>query len=326
MSKSGLHGKAEFFLHLSTMENAGVPLIQAIESRLPNSNTKLNKTLSVLLANLKRGRSLATAGLAAGLLSDIESLIIKSATDSGKLDEALKRMAKQYEMTFTLNQKMKSQLVFPALIFILAVFIAPVPGLVSGTIDMGNYIKISIFFLIKVSLALYVLIKIPHWLKKGALKGLGLAYILDSLILKIPVLGKYYIYHQITRFIETLGMLLQAGIPALDAMPKAVGTIDNIIIKTSFGPVILRLKSQATLTEALVTNTYMPDESIQHIRAGELSGRLDKSLIHYGEIARAEVNLNFEQFTIWIPRIVYGIICIYMMNSIFNSKTFLPTA
>ena len=153
---------------------------------------------------------------------------------------------------------------------------------------------------------------------------MGVANLVDNLILKSPIIGKHYIKHQITQFFETLGMLLQAGIPAFDAMPKAVGIIDNIIIKASFDPVILRLKLQATLTDALATNAYIPDESNQHIRAGELSGRLDESIIHYGEMAREEVNSNFEQFAIWLPRIIYGIICIYMINSILNSNTFLP--
>ena len=92
MIKNRLNEKAEFFLQLSTMENAGISLIQAIESQLPNKNTKLNKPLTILLADLKRGKPFATAGLTSGLFSDIDSLIIKSATDSGKLDEALKRL------------------------------------------------------------------------------------------------------------------------------------------------------------------------------------------------------------------------------------------
>lgn len=314
MIDNKLKEKADFFLKISTMENSGIPLIQAIEAQLPNKNTALNKTFSRLLTDLKRGSTFAAAGLRSGIFTNIDNLIIKTATESGKLDEALKRLAAQYEMRFKLTQTIKSKLVFPSAIFILAVFIAPIPGLATGMISTGDYINATVFFLIKLSIVIYLLIKLPR-----ILKNTGFSSLVDRLILKPPIIGKLYIKHQITRFIETLGMLLQAGIPALDAMPKAVGTIDNVIIKNSFDPVIKKLKSHATLTDALAINTYLSNDANQHIKAGEVSGRLDESLIHYGEMTRAEVTSSFKQIAIWIPRLIYGIICAYIIHSLFIS-------
>ncbi len=326
MIKNKLNDKAELFHHLATMENAGVPLIQAVETLLPNKNSKLNKSLIQLLSKLKRGSPLSTAGLSSGLFSNIDSLIIKAATDSGTLAEALKRLARQYETKLKLKQKVKSQLVFPVFIFILAIFIAPIPSLVSNSIDSGTYVDVTVFFLIKLFLILAFLSKLPFWLRKGFLSSLGLAISVDKLIMNSPITGKLYVKHQVTQFIETLAALLQAGIPAFDALPRAIGIIDNSCIKASFEPVLLRLKSNSTLHDSIVINDYLSDECKQHIKSGELSGRLDESLLHYGELARAEVNFSFEQFALWVPRIIYGIICMYMVYSIFSSNAFLPSA
>ncbi len=309
--------KAQFLLKLSALEDAGLPLMQAIEAQLPLANKALNQMMVALLADLKAGRPLGVAGLKSGLLSEVDGWLIKAATDAGKLATALKQLAAHYEMKHQLTRRIKSRLLLPVLLFALAVFMAPIPRLVSGAIDITTYFNLTVLLLLKLSIALLLLIKTPAWLRSGRPPSFGLAGVVDRCLLTLPIMGAYYLKHHITRFFETLGMLLQAGIPAFEAVPKSVSVIDNNTLKGSFKPVVLKLQSGTTLTDALAVNQYIPAESIQHIQAGEQSGRLDEALVHYAGRARAEVNDNLEQIALWVPRIIYAVIAIAMAHAIF---------
>lgn len=317
--------KAEIFNQLALMEKAGMPLIDAIDSLQPVKDIKLKHALSSLASRLKRGQPLAEAGLASGIFSDVDGLLVKAASEAGKLEVTLKRIAVHYDLQYKLYLHVKSRLLYPLVIFVLAIFIEPLPGLVTGSISLLVYLQATVWFLIKLSAVIYIAYRLPYWLRKGPLQGPGQERLVDRLMLRIPVAGKIYLRHQVTKFYETLGMLLQAGIPAFEAVPDSVKVIDNTVIRSAFEPVMLKLRQHATLADALAVNRYLSPDSIQHIRAGELSGRLDESLLHYGDLARAEVNLHIEQLAFWIPFAVYIVICIYMLNSIIGSGVFLPS-
>lgn len=320
-----LKAKAELFNQLAVMESAGMPLQQSIQSQVMGENQQLNDILSHVLAELKAGKSFAIAGASAGLFTDIDKMMVQAATDSGKLEQMLKTLAEQYELRYGLAREMKAKMFMPVMVFVLAVFIAPISSLVAGTIDAGGYINATVFFLLKIALFCYVMMKLPGLLKDGALSGLGLSDMIDSLLLKLPVFGTVCIKHELTKFFENLGLLLHAGIPLFDAMPKSVDTLGNRKIKKSFKTAIMKLKNQsATLTDSLIGNEYIADESIQFVRTGEQAGKLDESLMHYSKIAREQVTSSMQQIAAWIPRIIYGIICIYMIHSIFASNAFAP--
>lgn len=314
--------KAELFQQLAVMENAGLPLADAIKTLRPHKKHALDKVLIVLFNNLKIGKPLATAGISAGILSDTDSLLIQSATDSGKLGETFKRLATHYDLESKARQTIKSRMVFPLFIFILAVMLAPIPRLIHDELTIIQYLDITLFWLIKMALIVYVVFKLPYWLRKGCLKNLGMARPVDSLTIKLPIFNQYYIKHQITKGLETLGMLLEAGIPAFEAMPKAIESIDNLVLQSSFNPVVTHLKSHGNMTDSLSLNPYLERDAILFIKAGEASGKLDESLNHYGQIARSEVTSTIEEFAKWLPRILYGVICLYIAYAILNSQLF----
>ncbi len=319
-----LKAKAELFRQLAVMEAAGMPLHQAVQSQLLSANAELTPMLSRVCAELKAGRPFAVAGASAGLFTDMDTLMIQAATDGGKLEQILKRLAEHYALYHGLAMQMQAKMTLPVVVFVLAVFIAPIASLVTGTLDAGGYLHATVFFLLKVALFCYVLMRLPGALKTGRLRGLGLGGAVDALWLKLPLVGRLCVQHELVRFFENLGLLLQAGIPVFDALPKSVNTLGNTKLQQSFYPVMIRLKNQsATLTEALLGNQYMTDEAIEFVRSGEQAGRLDTSLIHYGKLARAEVNASIQQLAAWIPRIIYGMICLYMIHAIFASNAFL---
>lgn len=316
--------KAELFQQLSTMEHAGIPLSDAIQTLLPHKNKTLNKLLQSTLLSIKSGSAIANSGLRNGLFSDIDGLLIEAGSYSGRLADSFKNLASHYDLQTRLSQEMRSRLIFPILIFSLAVFIAPFPKFFTGAINLYEYLYITLGLLIKLGLLIFCLTQLPGWLRNGFLKNLGLAKSMDSLILKIPIIGKTYIKHNIARFIEILGMLLGSGITAHDALPKTVNTIDNLVIRDSFASSIQKLQSNSSLTDALKLNRYLPSDAILFLRTGETSGKLDETLIHYGKILRREVTNRFEQIAAWTPRIVYAMVCAYMIYSIMTSNPFMP--
>ncbi len=296
--------RGSFFRQLGHLENAGIARDQAIG--MVNLDDKAaQKSLGRLVRAVKSGRSLSAAALRLGLVSEAESAVLGAGEDSVKTGVVLTRLADLCERRVSRIQKLKSRLVLPVVMIALAHFIAPVPALISGSIGLADYLWSSVGGLLRLGLVVYALIKLPGWLTQGFLKPLGLANSVYRLQMGAPLIGPLFVRSQVNRFCEYLSLLLEAGLPAAQAVPRAFSAIENPLLRDQFAAVPAALAHGDALTDALANVAIIDRSIIQVLRSGEASGRLAESLAQNADFEANQLTLQTDLIAEWLPRLIY---------------------
>ncbi len=296
--------RGQLFRQLAQLESAGIASDQAV-GIVNLADRAAQKLLRRLASAVKSGSALSEAALRLGLISDAESAVLGAGESSGKSGLVMVRLADLCEQRASRIRVIKSRLVLPAAMIVLAHFIAPVPALIGGAIDLADYLWFSVGGLLRLALIVYGLIQLPGWLTRGFLKPLGLANWIYRLQTGAPVVGPFFVRLQFNRFCEFLGLLLAAGLSAAQAVPLAVSAIENPLLRDQFGDIPTALARGESLADAL-GNLAVVDRSIIHVlRSGEASGRVAESLAQHTVAEAENLNIHVNGLVEWLPRLLY---------------------
>jgi len=148
----------------------------------------------------------------------------------------------------------------------------------------SNFIG-SIFGLLLIVAAAGIVIGIKVWY--GTTQG---RYILDSIILKLPVLGILMRKIAVARFTRTLGTLIASGVPILEGLDITARTAGNAVVERSLQQVRKSLEEGKTLTEPLKDSQVFPGMVTQMISVGEQTGAMDAMLQKIADFYEEEVD------------------------------------
>lgn len=307
--------RANIYLQLARLEDAGLSVQQAVEL-LQKSNHKLHKQLQQLRRYLKSGSTIAESGFRAGIFSASDKDLLQAGESSGNLGSIYKQLANYYGQKTKRARKIKSQCYLPFVILIIALFVQPLPALISNEISGLDYLMLSVGRLFKVALFFYIIFRLPFWLTQGRLRFIGLANLVYQLQFKLPFISSWLISRQVNEFFRSLGLMLTAGMPILDALPKALNTIANPVLKLQFEPVILATRQGSQLVDALLNMREIDDQTVQLLLAGEKSGKLAKTMLHHTKIETEKIELEDDLLAEWLPRLLYFMVAVWMSISI----------
>ena len=315
--------RADFYAQLAALERAGIPPVQAIGLVNLEKAPGFEAARTQMQQRLTRGMGWAEAGRRYGLLSEFDAAILSAAQATGDLSATYRRLADHYDAVARRKRLVKSRLALPVAVLVLAAFIQPVPRLVLGEISSGAYLGLTLFSLFKLGLAVYVLLRLPSWFREGALASFKAAF--DALLLRLPLFGKHQLRRNLRDFWFSLGMLLEAGLPMLDAFPKALSTVDNLVVRAKLAPAASALKRGSGLTEALRGLPWPgSSDALYFVATGESSGELPALLRRYVAQEDERIGGFDEQWAEWLPRLIYGAIMAMMAASILGSGAFMP--
>ena len=133
-----LQQRAELFAHLGAMEQAGVPVSQALSSL--SLGAPWQAAVARLQREVKAGRSLAVAGRLSGLFSPLEVSLLQAAEQAGSPARLYQRLASQYAEQARQRKAMQSRLYLPGATLLLALLIQPLPALVGGSLSVAGYL------------------------------------------------------------------------------------------------------------------------------------------------------------------------------------------
>lgn len=313
--------RADLFTHLATMEKAGLPTDKSFASlRLPAPAASRVEAARKLLA---RGKDIATAGLQSGLFNELEVHVVRAAASAGSPARTYQRLAESYTQKARQAKAIKSRMTLPMFIFTLSLFLQPLPAFITGSITPAAYLW-SCLRPILFLLAVYCVFKIfIVWLNTSA--PAVIRHVLENRLTTIPVFGAMHVRRNARDFFESLGLMLEAGIPMFDALPKACMTVSNQQIQSEFSRILPKMKQGATLAEALSSLNYLGEKhAIELIKTGESSGTLPEMLWRHANMETEAVMHFQQQVADWIPRIVYGVVMLWMAYSILTSGAFMP--
>lgn len=283
--------KIALISNLSTMLEAGIPLLESIDSLLEDSKGGLKKVLETLREDVTQGKRIHYSfSKFPNVFNKVTVNIIKASEESGTLDETLRDLQEIIAKENEFSDKIKSALVYPSVI--LLVFLAVLIVILTFVIP-----KISIVFSrlrVELPLPTKILIFISDLLLKQTIPvvvgiiivvvGTFILYkrnrrFFISLFISLPVVSGLAKEIDLTRFSRSLYLLLNAGIPITGALELA----QDVVVKKEITKAIIHSKevvlSGKKLSEGLKDQKKnIPSIMIKLIEAGEKSGSLEKSM------------------------------------------------
>lgn len=308
-----LQARADLFSQLGVMEKSGLPAIQAFGLlRLPAAQERVTSTRKWLA----RGSDIATAGRRAGLFTELECTLISAATSAGSPAPIYKRLAEFYTQRANQVRAVKSRLALPGLTLLIALFVQPLPALVGGTLGVGAYLLHCFAPLLVIAALLMIGTNLLR-VQDGPPSALRAA--LENLLMRMPLFGKRLIRRNIRDYFESLGLMLEAGMPILQALPKALKTIQFNAIKTAFAPVQEDIERGASLAQALAGIRYLADgQALALIGTGEASGSLPEMLFRHAALETSAIAHFDQQAAEWLPRIIYAAVAAWVAYGILS--------
>ncbi len=307
------HQRSQLFSQLATMEHAGILPAQAFAMIGRDLPADARQALAQTADALAKGGDLAKAGQSSGVLLPWEARLVRAAATGGRLESLYKRLGEHYASRAQLFGRLKSRLVFPFLILTLATFVAPFPALFQGAIGLGGYLLRAIG---------------PPLLLYGGLRLLALAYRQQlaretgatwaRLLLAIPVLGGLLARQQRRDGLFSLLLLLESGVPVLEALPLAGKSVADPLLRARFaGAAAALTDGRSGVAETLHRYGVVDDAGATALFAsGEAAGRLDEVIRHQLRQWDARLELQWDTLAEWAPRLFYVAVAGFMIMGI----------
>ncbi|MBW1972672.1 MAG: type II secretion system F family protein [Deltaproteobacteria bacterium] len=331
---------AIFTRELSTMINAGLPLIQALEIL---QNQQEDKNFREVIKKIKE--DVEGGSTFAGALkkhpNEFDELFVNliiAGEEGGLLDTILNRLATYIEKVEALKKKIKSALVYPAIIVsvavivvaVLMIFVIPVfdemfreagqelPAFTKLVVNLSKFFKGNILFIGIVLIIIVILFRRFYKTEKGRM-------MIDSLLLKLPVFGILFKKVAVARFTRTLGTLISSGVPILDGLNIVAKTAGNKTIETAIINARSNIAEGQTIADPLERSGVFPLMVTQMIAVGESTGALDAMLQKIADFYEEEVDVAvgtltslLEPFLMVFLGVVVGGIVVAMYLPIFK--------
>ena len=300
--------QGEHFNALAALLNAGMSPAHAV-TLLGKQYTYLQSALTRMSRDLNKGRSLKQAFRASGLLGSIDLEILSTAEQAGKTVEALKFIGRRFDVRASRLKKVKSQLVLPTLIFILAVIIGFVIQVVSQAASMDTA---------SVQAALYILGFTI--IMKMVFAGITKDSTSWMVLLSRTGMASWFSLAQRSFEYTWLTLLLwqhTAGIDWVTATERIATLTPVTRFKQKIRASNIALQQGESLTAAFaVSGVPLSQAAILTLQTGESSGNMAQSLEHYLTIEAEQLNDSIQLLTDWLPRLAYVFIVIFVISHV----------
>lgn len=332
---------AFFTRQMSTMLKAGVPLVQGLGMVAEGSN---HKTLVDLIRTLEEDVASGTP-FAQALhkhprhFDDLYCSLIEAGEQSGSLESLMDRVALYKEKAEALKKKIKKALTYPIAVVVVAIIVTSillikvVPQFAETFSSFGATLPSFTLFVLGISEVLQA----TWWMYLGGIIAAGLIYkelmvrsekfveLVDTITLKIPVVGDIVYEGVIARFARTLATTFAAGVPLVEALSSVSRAAGNVIYKRGIDKIQEDVTGGIPLNAAMRSSNLFPPLALQMTTIGEESGALDEMLervaTHYEESVDDMVdNLTalLEPFIMAVLAVLVGGILIAMYLPIFQ--------
>jgi type IV pilus assembly protein PilC len=297
---------AIFTRQLATMMKAGVPLLQAFDIvGRGNANPSVAKLLNDVHTDVETGTSLSAAFRKFPLYFDtLYCNLVEAGEAAGILEALLDRLAVYMEKTEAIKSKIKSALMYPISVVVVAfvvvsvIMIFVIPAFKEVFTAFGADLPAPTLFVIGLS---EFFVKF-WWLIFGGVGG-GLYFFLqawkrsekvqvfmDRLMLKLPVFGLLVYKSVIARWTRTLSTMFAAGVPLVEALDSVGGASGNIVYQSATEKIQMEVATGTSLTAAMTNTNVFPTMVLQMCAIGEESGALDHMLGKAADFYEAEVD------------------------------------
>jgi len=288
------------------MMKAGVPLLQAFDIvGRGNANASVAKLLGDIRSDVETGSSLSTAFRKFPRYFDnLYCNLVEAGEAAGILEELLDRLATYMEKTEAIKSKIKSALMYPisvvivAFIVVAVIMIFVVPAFKEVFTSFGADLPAPTLFV----MALSEYFVSYWWLIFGTLGGGTYFFlqawkrnerfqkVMDRVLLRLPVFGALIDKSCVARWTRTLATMFAAGVPLVEALDSVGGASGNSVYADATVKVQQEVSTGTSLTAAMTNANVFPSMVLQMTAIGEESGSIDHMLGKAADFYESEVD------------------------------------
>jgi type IV pilus assembly protein PilC len=311
-SKISLKDISRFTRQFSAMTSSGLPLVQCLDILAEQTESKrLALIVRQVSMDIQGGSNLADAFRKhPKAFNNLYCNMVAAGEASGNLDGILTRLAEYQERAEALRRKIKGALTYPGVVSFIAVVVTyvmlsfVVPTFAQMFVDFGgalpaptrivmglsDFVRNNAIFLFLGTIAFFVSLNMYYRTPAGRLA-------LDTLKLKVPILGDLERKSSISRFSQTLSTLLASGITILDALSITSKIASNMVLVKGIERTLERITGGQSISEPLKETGVFPPMVVHMIAVGERTGDLSGMLAKISEFYEEEVNAAVDALT-----------------------------
>ena len=298
--------KVIFSRQMSTLINAGLPLVQALRNVEAQTSSKgLKVVIQKVIADVEAGSAFSEAlSRYPGVFNRVYTSMVEAGEASGTLDKSLERLANQQEKDAEIISKVRGALIYPLLV--IGVMIAVVTFMIVVVLphvqdvykDIPGaklpFLTIALLFISRIISHFWWLILIligiaafftTRWARTGPGKE-----VVDAVKMRAWPTGKLFMKVYMARFARTAETLVSSGVPLLQVMSIVAEAVNNVHISRAITEASEKVKGGKALSEAIEGDTNFLPLVPNMIRIGEQSGSLENMLGKTADYYEREVD------------------------------------
>jgi type IV pilus assembly protein PilC len=314
---------AVFSRQFATMVSSGLPILRALTILANQSeNKQLAKILTEVRMDVERGAALSTAmAKHPKCFSNLYVSMVRAGETGGVLDSVLSRLADSLEQQVRLTQTIKSAMTYPAVVIVMVslvlvgmlVFIvpqfqgiyeslgSPLPTPTKLLLAVSNGFRKLWFIWIVFMVGAYFGLKRYRKTERGGEQ-------IDRFKLRIPVFGNLFRKTALSRFSNTLAVLLRSGVPILQSLDIVSETVNNRVISKAIDDVQKSVKEGESIARPLGRHAVFPPMVVQMLAVGEETGSVDVMLAKVAEFYDNDVEAAVDSLTSLIEPLMIAVI------------------
>lgn len=317
--KVALQDQVIFTRQLATMIDAGLAMVQCLQALAEQTNNKaMRDVIRDICARVEAGDSFSEAlQKHPKVFNRLYVSMVSAGEKGGLLAEILSRLATYLENTARLRKKVKSAMMYPTVVTVVAIgitifllvkvipvfgdiytgFGSKLPAPTQFLIDLSNIVKA--YFLLMILVGGGTVYGWLHFIKTKPGRQFW-----DARRIKLPIFGA--IAHKIclARFTRTFASLVRSGVPILEVLQIVSQTVGNVIMERAIKEASVNIERGESISAALGKHTIFPSMIVRMITAGEQTGKIDNMLERVSDFLDEEIETTLSGITSLIEPIL----------------------
>ncbi len=327
--------KVIFSRQLSTLIDAGLPLVQSLRSVLGQTENKgLQAVITSVISDVEGGKSFSESLAQHPKVFDQVFVSLVSAGEaSGTLDTALERIANQQEKDAELASKVRGAMIYPIIVLFVMVAVvtfmlvsvlpqvqelykgipgAKLPLVTRVLLSVSNFMT-SYWWILLIFLGVLVVFT-TKWART-----LGGKQVIDKLKLKMWPVGALFTKMYMARFSRTGTTLVGSGVPLIQMLDITARAINNVHVEASITRATEKVKGGKALSDSLEGDPNFLDLVPKMLKIGEDSGSLEQMMDKTADYFEKEVDNQIKAISTIIEpvlMVVLGVVAIVIVSAI----------
>ena len=305
--------RARIYYNVATMLEAGMGMQRSLRDSVVGlkgqSASAFLAVAEAVAAGNRLADSMAEKPEAFALL---DVTLVKAGEISGQVSETLKLLSKWYEFRDRLRRTMLAALLHPILIFHVAAIVGHLPGLFLGSAGMAQYVMHvarTLALMYVPAAAILAIVRLTP--REGALRGA-----VDRLAQKVPLLGRAIRHFALSRYCWAFHMIYKGGgVRLAQCAQMATDVAGNAIVTDMVKGGVASAEAGNRVSEGF--SGRLPPGFRDAWQNGEAGGKLDEVTWRLAQSTGRTAELFFTEFAKWFPRVVYFLVCIWIVIMIF---------